>query len=200
MKTIRLITMFCMIFSLVLFMAGVSVYALEYDTDRPGMDYNNFNLPSPDPKLLAQLSKQVIQKITPISSNRFQLVKQCPDLAVTEIKFQLVSKSGSDAGIVKITGIAKNIGKDLNFSGKLQLFWDQQLLGETPFTAIKSGGQVEVSREKMFFKNVTYISQGFKVKIAYNFVTASKNEVEVVDCDVNNDEKTRPFNDIWSVF
>ena len=41
--------MFCMIFSLVLFIAGVSVYAMEYDTDWPGMDYKNFNLQSDQP-------------------------------------------------------------------------------------------------------------------------------------------------------
>lgn len=48
MKTGRNITIFCMIISMILLVTGVFVYALEYDTDRPGMDYKSFDITDPD--------------------------------------------------------------------------------------------------------------------------------------------------------
>ena len=46
-----------MILSMILLATGVFVYALEYDIDRPSMDYKNFNLSSPDPKLCEDACK-----------------------------------------------------------------------------------------------------------------------------------------------
>jgi len=57
MKTIRNITIFCMIISTILLATVVFVYALELGTDRPGMDYKDFDLSSPDPKLCEDACK-----------------------------------------------------------------------------------------------------------------------------------------------
>jgi hypothetical protein len=51
MKILRIDTIFAILFSITLLVSPGYSQTTETDIDRPGMDYKNFNLPSPDPKL-----------------------------------------------------------------------------------------------------------------------------------------------------
>ena len=58
MKILRIDTIFAILFSITLLVSPGYSQTTETNIDRPGMDYKNFNLPSPDPKLCQNSCQQ----------------------------------------------------------------------------------------------------------------------------------------------
>jgi hypothetical protein len=58
MKILRIGTIFAILFSITLLVPSGYSQTTETNIDRPGMDYKNFNLPSPDPKLCQNSCQQ----------------------------------------------------------------------------------------------------------------------------------------------
>ena len=131
---------------------------------------------------------------------KMQMAQPCPDLAVTEIKYEIV-QTYPDApqamAKVRVTAIARNQGKGaLPFSGKLQLFGDAQKLAEQPFTNVPPGGEVKASHELKWVVGSS-VGQFFIGKIFYD-PAVFQNKYEQ-DCDFGNNEKKRSAQDINSL-
>lgn len=237
-----------MVASMILIIAG-QAYAWEDNTDRPGLDYKNFDLKDADATLCENACngdaackawtfvkprrgsqarcwlknsvppanssdcctsgvKQVTLQMKPvapppiggpqINPGQYERVKQCPDIKAISIDFQLVSKTGPDAGIVNVTGTAKNTGVKPNpVGGKLQLWMGTSLVGETPFSTVPAGGIVTISRQKAISKGALYLGD-FVLKVVYDPYVGIPNKYDV-DCDWYNNEIKKPISDAASV-
>jgi len=113
----------------------------------------------------------------------------CPDLAVTDIKFERLEKTDTYEKWL-ITAIAKNIGKgSFNFTGKLALFEVEsgnKKVAEKVFGTVASNGEVRVVYETNSFYDGLY-SKTYRAKILYEHITERKSKYEL-DCDWDNNE------------
>jgi hypothetical protein len=131
----------------------------------------------------------------------------CPDMAVTEIQFTVLSswKSPSGAGRsgdVRISAVAVNVGKGTStFSGQLVLLEAGKQVVAKPFGNIAPGGSLPVDFTRKWFPDDPLYKNNppsFTGKIIYD-PAVIQNKYDQ-DCNWQNNELTRSGKDINGLF
>lgn len=162
--------------------------------------------PEPKDKLKSPVESDKIKQIKPIPAPK------CPDPAVQNIDFKIVSKRSQFSGKVRITGVIKNVGSEPYISApeRQSVYLYEVPIGGTPklvakknFQNLNPGQVVTVSYERNW--DAASPSEGefppsYRLVIAYDPDITKDGNPKNDDCNSNNNQKERSGADINKLF
>lgn len=131
----------------------------------------------------------------------------CPDPAVRDITFALVSRSGKFKGRVKITGLVKNLGglysSRVN-QQKVQLTENDRVVAQKDFSNLGPGEELTLVYEREWNAHLppgtVLASPVYKLQILYDPDIASDGNPRNDDCNGGNNFLQRDGADILNFF
>lgn len=138
---------------------------------------------------------------------------RCPDLAAQQIQFQLIRRNSSFRGVVRITGVIRNVGLVAYNSGlgqQVAYLYEQQLgvstprlVAEQPFQNLVPGQEVRVSFERDW--NGSSPAEGefppiYKLLIGYDPDIYKDGNPKNDDCNRINNQRERSGSAINSTY
>lgn len=151
---------------------------------------------------------KVQPKIRTWNPNQFQYRPNCPDLAGSAINFQMVRKYNNFNGLVKITGIVKNIGSQHFSSSANQMTvalyeispgGSSRMVARQSFSSVPAGRTVQVSWNRRWYTGNEF-PPSYKVCVIYDPDIKLDGNKANDDCNSSNNCKQRAGGDINRLF
>ncbi len=178
--------------------SGSAVVKAHVDVDNALIEFNEVN----NKRTETLTCKKLVKPISGVQMNtatlrRPQLVlKNCPDPAAYQIKFDLLEHTATFTGRVRITGIVKNVGKkEFKGGGGMAYLYEGSTLRKTKvFSTLAPGATMSLSFDRTWYASST--SEGefppiYKLMILYDPDILMDSNKDNDDCNINNNKLTR---------